>query len=81
MDYLEAAMGEHIFKKLMSLNEMFMFFDNVKYFWGSWVVFRKETYFFQIVLFLSSFSCIVSGDQLYFFKVFTHLVRGMIPDD
>ena len=79
MNYLEATRGEHIFKKLVSSDEMFMFFYDVKYFWRPGVVFREETHFFQIVLFLSSFPRVVSGNRLYFFEIFNHFAGGMIP--
>ena len=81
MNYLEATWGKDIFKKLMFSNEMLVFFDDVEHFWGSGVVFRKETQFFHIILFSSSFSCIIPGNQLYFFKILNYSARGMIPAD
>ena len=60
MNYLEATKGEDIFKELVSSNEMFVFFDDVEYFWGSGVVFCEETHFFQIVIFMFPLICVIA---------------------
>ena len=81
MNYLDATWGKDIFKKLINSNEMLVFFDDVEHFWGSGVVFCEETHFFHIVLFSSSFSCIISANQLYLFEILNYSARGMIPAD
>ena len=79
MNHLKTTRGKYILQELVLPNEMFVFFDDFKYFRTSRVVFCEESLFLLTVFLMSYFSRIAPPYTLNFLKIFNYFTGGMIP--